>query len=115
MQISVLFVDRQLKRPGRLDFEGRNSYSIIPGSGAATVKGRTVDILMLLFNMTDSFPEMKPTTLKDSYNCKIKSSSASIPPFFIHTFLTLLLGKQHRRTKQNLDPNHSLLKHISSI
>lgn len=51
--MSVYFVDGQLKRAVRLDFEGRNFPTVISGSGAATIKGRAMNILTVLFNLKD--------------------------------------------------------------
>lgn len=53
--MSVSFVAGQIKRASRLDFEGRNSPTIISRSGAAIAKGSAVNILSILFNLKDFF------------------------------------------------------------
>lgn len=101
--MSVYFVDGQLKRAGRLDFEGRNFPTIISGSGAATIKGRAMNILTLLFNLKDFFSEMlhteKPTTLKDSYSRKI-TLFCCFYPSILYSHLPPALPWQTAKTHQ---------------
>lgn len=80
--MSVIFVDEGRQagfwRHKFLYYHLLLSYSntIISASGAATVKGRPVNILTLRFNLKDCFSEMlnteKPPTLRDSYSCKTR-------------------------------------------